>query len=200
LANDRWDSGDTAYSVLGVRHDADDADIAAAYRSLARVYHPDVAGESGNARMSRINAAWDRLRDPRRRDAYDRELGIYPVRRAPRQRETARQPSSTSTRSQAAHPSAPAPPVRHRRDGTGGAGPPPGRPSGSVLQFGRHVGWSIGEVARVDPGYLEWLEQRREGAPLADEIDDTLVRTGYRSSARRPRPKQEKARRSWRRR
>jgi curved DNA-binding protein CbpA len=198
LANDRWDSGDNAYSVLGVRHDADDADIAAAYRSLARVYHPDVAGESGNTRMSRINAAWDRLRDPGRRDAYDRELGIYPVRRAPRQREPARQPPRTSTRSQTVPPSTAAPPVRHRRDGTGGAGPPPGRPSGSVLQFGRHVGWSIGEVARVDPGYLEWLEHRREGAPLADEIDDTLVRTGYRSNPRRPRPKQEKARRSWR--
>jgi curved DNA-binding protein CbpA len=200
LANDRWDSGDNAYSVLGVRHDADDADIAAAYRSLARVYHPDVAGESGNARMSRINAAWDRLRDPRRRDAYDRELGIYPVRRAPRQREPVRQPPRTSTRSQTAPPSTAAPQVRHRRDGTGGAGPPPGRPSGSVLQFGRHVGWSIGEVARVDPGYLEWLEHRREGAALADEIDDTLVRTGYRSNPRRPRPKQEKGRRSWRRR
>ena len=200
MADDRRVSGDNAYSVLGVRHDADDADIAAAYRSLARVYHPDVAGESGNARMSRINAAWDRLRDPRRRDAYDRELGIYPVRRAPRQREPVKQPSRSSTRFQTAHPSTAAPPVRHRRDGTGGAGPPPGRPSGSVLQFGRHMGWSIGEVARVDPGYLEWLEHRREGAPLADEIDDTLVRTGYRSNPRRPRPKQEKARRSWRRR
>src|SRR5262245_18167501 len=80
MQNDRWDlTGENAYTVLGVRHDADDADIAAAYRSLARVYHPDVVGEGGNARMSRINAAWDRLRDTRRRDAYDRELGIYPV-------------------------------------------------------------------------------------------------------------------------
>ena len=41
------------------------------------------------------------------------------------------------------------------RDGTGGAGRPPGRPSGSVLTFGRHLGWSIGEIARVDPGYLD---------------------------------------------
>ena len=201
MANDRWDSGDNAYSVLGVRHDVDDADIAAAYRSLARVYHPDVAGESGNARMSRINAAWDRLRDPRRRDDYDRELGIYPVRRAPprhvpkkrafRSASTSAAAASSATASRAAH---------HRRDGTGGAGAPPGKPSGSVLQFGRHIGWSIGEVARIDPGYLEWLEHRREGAPFADEIDDTLVHTGYRSVPRRPRPKQEKSRRSWRRR
>jgi curved DNA-binding protein CbpA len=202
LANDRWDlSGDNAYSILGVGHDADDADIAAAYRSLARVYHPDVAGESGNARMSRINAAWDRLRDPRRRDAYDRELGIYPVRRAPRRREPVKPAfgrASTHTRSSV--PPTPSPPARHGRDGTGGAGPPPGRPSGTVLQFGRHIGWSIGEIARVDPGYLEWLEVRREGAPFADEIDDTLVRAGYRAEPRRPRPKQEKSRRGWRRR
>ena len=33
----------------------------------------------------------------------------------------------------------------------GTAGPPPGRPSGSVLDFGRFKGWSLGEIARVDP-------------------------------------------------
>ena len=37
-------------------------------------------------------------------------------------------------------------------------------------------------------------------SPYADEIDDTLVRTGYRTVPRRPRPKQEKSRRGWRRR
>jgi DnaJ domain len=198
LTQNRWDlAGETAYTVLGVRHNADDADIAAAYRSLARVYHPDVAGESGNARMSRINAAWDRLRDPRRRDAYDRELGIFPGRRAPRQAPLRRGPrgsSQASTAQAASHPAG----GRRRRDGTGGAGPPPGRPSGSVLGFGRHLGWSIGEVARVDPGYLEWLEVHREGAPYVDEIDETLVRVGYRETPRRPKP-QHGGHRRWRR-
>jgi curved DNA-binding protein CbpA len=66
------------------------------------------------------------------------------------------------------------------RNGTGGAGPAPGRPSGSVLDFGRHLGWSIGEIARVDPGYLIWLEERREGRPYRAEIDATLRRHGYR--------------------
>ena len=64
------------------------------------------------------------------------------------------------------------------RDGTGGAGPPPGRPSGSVLDFGRHVGWSLGEIARVDPGYLVWLADRAEGERYRDEIDDILIRMG----------------------
>jgi curved DNA-binding protein CbpA len=63
-------------------------------------------------------------------------------------------------------------------DGTGAAGRPPGRPSGSVLDFGRHVGWSLGEVARVDPGYLVWLAERREGARYRDEIDELLGRRG----------------------
>ena len=61
------------------------------------------------------------------------------------------------------------------RDGTG-------RPAGSVLDFGRHVGWSIGEIARVDPGYLVWLAERREGEPYRDEIDVVLDRIGVRRS------------------
>lgn len=69
------------------------------------------------------------------------------------------------------------------RDGTGAAGRPPGRPSGSVLDFGRHIGWSIGEIARVDPGYLVWLAERREGEPYRAEIDAALDRIGVRRSA-----------------
>ena len=72
-----------------------------------------------------------------------------------------------------------------RRDGTGGAGSPPGRPSGSVLDFGRHVGWSLGEIARIDPGYLVWLAERREGAPFRDEIDTLLRGMGVRRTSAR---------------
>ncbi len=68
------------------------------------------------------------------------------------------------------------------RDGTGAAGRPPGRPSGSVLDFGRHVGWSIGEIARVDAGYLVWLAERREGEPYREEIDAVLDRIGVHRS------------------
>ena len=61
----------------------------------------------------------------------------------------------------------PRPTPRRGRDGTGGAGRPPGRPSGSVLDFGRHVGWSIGEIARVDPGYLRGWRIAPRGSPIA---------------------------------
>ena len=101
----------------------------------------------------RLNAAFDRIRSAERRAIYDRENGRRSGRR-----------SSWAP----------------EYDGTGGAGPPPGRPTGSVLGFGRHIGWSIGEIARVDPGYLLWLEDHREGRPFLDEIDRTLRAVGVR--------------------
>jgi curved DNA-binding protein CbpA len=187
-----------AYTTLGVDQDADDAAIAAAYRTLARRYHPDVAGDGATAAMMRINAAFDRIRTPERRDDYDRELdedeSARPIQRRRRARTTeparsragaaaAARPGTGWTPPTATHPVDPAawrsgwvP----ERDGTGGAGPPPGRPSGTVLPFGRHVGWSIGEIARADPGYLVWLEERHEGRPYRAEIDTTLRATGYR--------------------
>ncbi|MDQ3128726.1 MAG: hypothetical protein M3Q66_09790, partial [Chloroflexota bacterium] len=58
---------------------------------------------------------------------------------------------------------------------TGIAGPPPGRPSGPVLQFGIFAGWSIGEIARRDPGYLAWLAERTEGQPHLAAIEALLA-------------------------
>ena len=46
-----------------------------------------------------------------------------------------------------------------KAEGHGAAGPPPGRPSGTVLNFGRYAGWSLGEVARHDLEYVEWLDR-----------------------------------------
>ncbi|HEX7051759.1 MAG TPA: J domain-containing protein [Longimicrobiales bacterium] len=57
ISDHRW------YVVLGVTPDATPAQVEAAYRDLARRYHPDVAPD-GAARMAAINAA---------RDAYKRE-------------------------------------------------------------------------------------------------------------------------------
>lgn len=65
------------YAVLDVRHDASDAQIKRRWRELAREHHPDrAAGDADaaaalTARMARINAAYDVLRDPVRRAAYD---------------------------------------------------------------------------------------------------------------------------------
>jgi len=145
------------YRVLQVPPDADQETIRAAYRNQARRHHPDHAGDAGQLRMAALNAAWEILGDPARRAAYDR----------------ARAEEAADPRSHRPRPSEPW--------WVGAAGPPPGRPKGSILAFGRHKGWSIGEIARVDPGYLEWLETRPEGGPYLREIDETLRRTGFRT-------------------
>jgi curved DNA-binding protein CbpA len=68
-------------------------------------------------------------------------------------------------------------------DGFGAAGPPPGDPSGSVLNFGRFAGWSLDEIARRDLDYIEWLDRMPIGRPYRDELDVILRRTGRRKSA-----------------
>jgi hypothetical protein len=75
------------------------------------------------------------------------------------------------------------PAVMATKDGFGAAGKPPGDPSGSVLTFGRFAGWSIGEVARRDLEYLEWLDRAPIGRQYRDEIDAILRRMGRRTSA-----------------
>ena len=71
----------------------------------------------------------------------------------------------------------------HAPDGLGAAGPPPGDPSGSLLNFGRFAGWSIGEIARRDLDYIEWLDRMPIGRPYRDELDAILRRAGRRRSA-----------------
>jgi exodeoxyribonuclease X-like protein len=70
-----------------------------------------------------------------------------------------------------------------KAEGEGAAGPPPGNPSGTVLKFGRYAGWSIGEIARRDIEYLEWLDRMAIGRQYRDEIDVALRKGGRRKSA-----------------
>lgn len=175
-----------AYAVLGIEPSVEDDAIQFAYRALARRFHPDIAGERATKRMMRINAAFDRVRDPIRRAEYDLELDeIDPARAAAARRRRHHHDPASPVEAEAARKTATAYQPYDRpsqRDGTGAAGRPPGRPSGSVLDFGRHKGWSIGEIARADPGYLVWLSDRPEGRRYAEEIDSMLRRTGFRQS------------------
>jgi curved DNA-binding protein CbpA len=172
------------YTVLQVDPTASHEVITAAYRALARRFHPDVlSGPEAQIRMVAINAAWELIGDEQRRALWDR---------AHRGTSYAVPGAGNGATTPAADPAAGAyQPGGHRwglgmKPGTGAAGPPPGRPSGSMLEFGRHIGWSIGEIARVDPGYLIWLESRPEGRPYVDEIDATLRRIGARRSSAEP--------------
>jgi hypothetical protein len=67
--------------------------------------------------------------------------------------------------------------------GSGAAGPPPGSPSGSIVSFGRYQGWTLGEIARTDLEYLEWLDRMPIGRTYQAEIDMLLRKHGRRVTA-----------------
>jgi molecular chaperone DnaJ len=61
------------YELLGVARDASDADIKKAYRKLAMEHHPDRnRAADAEARFKEIAEAYEVLRDPQKRAAYDR--------------------------------------------------------------------------------------------------------------------------------
>jgi curved DNA-binding protein CbpA len=199
-----------AYKVLQVDSEAEDEVIQAAYRRLARKYHPDTAGDDATAaaRMSAINAAWELIGEPAARAAYDGSRRAASAASVPGPQASGT-PGSSATqgsappRSSPASSSAPRPPETVSRDwtsgrstqgggfddsmrapeGLGAAGPPPGRPSGSLVNFGRYNGWSLGEIARRDLDYIEWLDRTPIGRPYREEIDAILRTSGRRRSA-----------------
>jgi curved DNA-binding protein CbpA len=139
------------YRVLQVDPRADVEVIQAAYRVLARRFHPDHSGDDGM--MKRLNAAWEVLADSGRRADYDRDR-------------------SSGAAGQASAPIATGSPRRPVADH---AGPPTGRAFGTVLTYGRYDGWSLGQIALVDPEFLEWLASVPGGRYLRPEIEAILL-------------------------
>jgi curved DNA-binding protein CbpA len=197
-----------AYKILQVDPEAEDEVIQAAYRRLARKYHPDTTGgDEAAVRMSAINAAWELIGEPASRAAYDRSRAARPAGAAVASEARAKpsgEPDGTASSPAAGSGSAAQrPPEVVSRDwtsgrsthgggfddsmrapeGLGAAGPPPGRPSGSVLTFGRYSGWSLGEIARHDLEYIEWLDRTPIGRNYREEVDAILRSSGRRRSA-----------------
>ena len=148
--------------------------------------------------MSVINAAWELIGKPAARAAYDRARAAgFVAPSAP----TSADPGSGAP--EASSRGAPRPPETVSRDwtsgrstqgggfdasmraadGLGAAGPPPGGPSGSVMNFGRYNGWSLGEIARHDIEYIEWLDRMPIGRSFREELDAILRAAGRRRSA-----------------
>ena len=153
------------YRILQVDPGADPDVVQAAYRVLARKLHPDLVGDEEG--MKTLNAAWEVLRDDKRRARYDQQRGDLA--------QTAASAIATAAAQAASKSYVP----DH-------AGPPPGDPYGPLMTFGRYEGWSLGEIARVDKEFLEWLRGVPAGRGVRDEIDTVLRQiSGARGTAAR---------------
>jgi len=142
------------YRILQIQPDADPDVVRAAYRVLARKAHPDASvalDPTAERRMTDLNWAYALVRDPVKRQAWESDR-----RRAP-----------PPTPAEAATHGAPRGPLES--DG-----------AGMRLDFGRYQGWTLGEVAKRDPTYLDWLRRHQSGARYRDSIDILL------RAARRP--------------
>ena len=64
------------YELLGLKRNASEKEIKAAYRKLARKWHPDLhtvtEKEKAEEKFKRINEAYEVLKDPEKRSRYDR--------------------------------------------------------------------------------------------------------------------------------
>ena len=69
----------TSYDVLGVPRNANDETIRAAFRKAAKAYHPDLnAGDPiREQRFKQVRAAYELLKTPAQRTAYDEGLAGY---------------------------------------------------------------------------------------------------------------------------
>ena len=138
----------TFYKILMLAEIADQEIISTVYRKLAQRYHPDVDASPEAARkMAEINEAYATLRDPQKRAKYDAWLASRRDRRA----------SDRLIKRQGDVP-------------FGAAGMPTGPAQGSVIEFGRYSGWTLGQIKRTDPGFLEWLMRVPAGRQYRDEI------------------------------
>lgn len=137
-----------AYRVLQVDQSAELCVIQAAYRTLARRFHPD--GDSPDLdRMSELNRAYAMIRDPDARRRYDVARSMAHAQQIPM--------AAPVRRAEAWAPRQ--------------AGQEP-----SILDFGRYVGWSVTDLARHDPDYLRWLCRHSSGLRFRDAITRVLPR------------------------
>jgi len=132
------------YSTLGVEMKASQKEIVAAYRSTAKRFHPDLFRtksskfqQEANRRMQVLNEAFDTLRHPERRRAYDRIYSASNPSRSRSNPNSAQRPTSSSTRSSASGTAGTSPRRTARQDNgapRSRSTPPPSRGASSAGQ------------------------------------------------------------------
>jgi curved DNA-binding protein CbpA len=158
------------YRILQLHPDAVPQLVEAAYRVLARLLHPDRnPGPEAAAVMADLNWAYATLRDPEARMRYDHErasgvaIPVEPITPPP--------PTSTTLSDRVAG----AVEAAIERD--------PENPANAVLDFGRFAGMSLRQIARIEPGYLEWLRRHSSGIRYRHQIDEVLGSLAARRTA-----------------
>jgi len=149
------------YEILQVHRKAEPEVIRAAYRALAHKYHPDFGGDP--SRMVAITEAWATLGNVERRAAYDAQAARTHTRRATDRKSAVLAPAG-------------APDRRGQNQAA----------AGSVIDFGRYAGWTVGALVNHDPEYLEWLARTPIGRRLTTEIETALARRAAQTAALRP--------------
>jgi curved DNA-binding protein CbpA len=142
------EGADDAYRVLQVDPTAEDIVIHAAYRVLARRFHPD-GDRPDPRRMAEINRAYAAIRGPDARRRYDMQRTMLHAQPIPVTPNGGRVDAWTPRRT-------PAEPV--------------------LLDFGRYAGWRISDLARHDPDYLRWLSRHSSGIRFREAIARALPR------------------------
>ena len=138
------------YAVLQVVPGAEQEVVNAAYKALARKYHPDHdTTQRAAQKMAELNRAYTLLRDDASRRVFDRSRRVTIA--------------GVSVRAPAR--STPVQPV-------------PAGPKGSTLNFGRYAGWGLADLARHDPDYLLWLSRHSSGIRYRTEIYGILRTMG----------------------
>lgn len=135
------------YKILQVDPEADPEVIAAAHRALSGRLHPetDLTGVH-EVRLAEINRAYDVLRDPAQRRAYDVRRAADLVPMGPGDDHGDHESSGVSLSERVASRSLDAAGAR-----------------GLTIDFGRYAGWTLGDLIRSDPDYLRWLSRHSSG-------------------------------------
>jgi curved DNA-binding protein CbpA len=142
------------YGILQVDPRAEPSVIQAAYRALAMRMHPDHSQNDNTApAMATLNRAYGVLRDPSQRRAYDQT-------RSPEAGPVATPPAATQPSSSVGQRLRP--PTEDRSA------------TSMTVAFGRYEGWTLLQISRQDPEYLEWLRRHSSGIGYRRQIDEIL--------------------------